>query len=95
MNPTDTNNRPLVVGTDYYLSEHSPRVEYKGLENHPLLGWRLKFTDLNETGIVLRPRNFRPTRLEGQAGGKRKSKNKSKKKKTKRRKSRRRKTRRR
>ena len=92
LNPRDTNNRPLVVGADYYLSENSPHVEYRGQENHPLFGWRLRFTDLDRVGIDFRPPNFRPTRIEGQAGGRRKSKSKSKskKRKTKRRKTRRR-----
>ena len=89
-NPTDTNNRPLVVGADYYLSENSPHVEYRGQENHPLFGWRLIFTYLDGVGIDFRPPNFHPTRIEAQAGGKRKSKIKSKKRKTKRRKTRRR-----
>ena len=90
-NPTDTNNRPLVVGADYYLSDDFPRVEYRGQENLLLFGWRLRFTRLDR--VILRPVDFHPTRLEGQAGGRRKYK--SKRRKTKRRKSRKNKSRRR
>ena len=92
-NPTDTNNRPLVVGADYYINENIPHVEYKGQENLVLFGWRLRFTYSNGVGVILRPVDFHPTRLEGQAGGRRNSK--SKRRKMKRRKSRKNKSRRR
>ena len=76
-NPTDTNNRPLVVGADYYLSETIPHAEYRGQQNFPLFGWRLRFTYLDR--VIRRPVDFQPTRLEGQAGGRRKSKSKRRK----------------
>ena len=92
-NPTDTNNRPLVVGADYYLSETIPHAEYRGQQNFPLFGWRLRFTHSDGVRVIRRPVDFQPTRLEGQAGGRQNSK--SKRRKTKRRKSRKNKSRRR
>ena len=94
-NPTDSDGRPMVVGADYLFSENSPHYEYRGQENHPILGWRLRFSlyapALNGAGFVFRLPDFHPTRVEGQAGGRRKTK----RRKSKRRKSRKNKSRRR
>ena len=92
-NPTDSDGRPMVVGADYYLDDNSPNMEYKGQVNGPILGWKLKFTTLDNKKIVYRPVDYHPVRLQGQAGGRRKSK--SKRRKTKRRKSRKNKSKRR
>ncbi len=86
MNPTDTNNRPLVVGADYYLDQASPLTQYVGLFGQNL---RFKIVYSDPEMFVSRSHYVHPTRLEGQAGGRRKSK--SKRRKLRRRKSRRRK----
>lgn len=96
-NPTDSDGRPMVEGADYLLNGNIYHYEYRGQENNPTFGWSLRF-ELDAPygkGIVYRPVNFHPTRIEGQAGGRRKYKSKSKRRKTKRRKSRKNKSRRR
>ena len=87
----------MVEGAHYLFNGNSPHYEYRGQENDPTFGWSLTFAVdspyLNGTGIVYRPVNYHPVRIQGQAGGRRKSK--SKRRKTKRRKSRKNKSRRR
>ena len=92
-NPTDSDDRPMVVGADYYLDDISPNMEYKGQVHGPILGWSLKFATPYNKKIVYRPVDYHPVRLAGQAGGRRKSK--SKRRKTNRRKSRKNKSRKR
>jgi hypothetical protein len=89
MNPTDTNNRPLVVSADYYLDQASPLTQYVGLFGQNL---RFKIVNSNPELFVSRSDYFHPVLIQV-AGGKRKSK--SKRRKTKRRKSRKNKSRRR
>ena len=91
-NPTDTNNRPLVVGADYYLDQASPLTQYVGLFGQNL---RFKIVYSDPEMFVSRSHYVHPTRLQGQAGGRRNSKFKSKGRKTKRRNPRKNKSRRR
>jgi hypothetical protein len=92
MNPTDTNNRPLVEDAHYFLDQVSPHTQYVGLFGQNL---RFKIVDSGPERFVLRSHYFQPTlRLhESPIGGRRKSK--SKRRKTKRRKTKRRKSKRR
>ena len=92
-NPTDRDGRPMVEGADYYLDDAVPSIVYKGQKHGPILGWNLEFRTIDNKHIVYRPVNYQARRLEGQAGGRRKSK--SKRRKTKRRKSRKNKSKRR
>ena len=90
-NPTDSDGRRLDKGADYYLNDNFPNMEYIDQVNRPILGWSLKFATLDKKKIAFKSVNFHPVRLQGQAGGRRKSK----RRKTKRRKSRRNKSKRR
>ncbi len=92
MNPTDTNNRPLVEDAHYSLDQLSRRTQYVGLFGQNL---RFKIVDSDPEMFVLRSHYFHPTLLpdESPIGGRRKSK--SKRRKTNRRKSRKNKSRRR
>jgi hypothetical protein len=83
MNPTDTNNRPLVEDARYYLDQVSPRTQYVGLFDQNL---RFKIVDSDPERFVLRSHYFHPVLIprESPIGGRRKSK--SKRRKTKRRK---------
>ena len=92
MNPTDTNNRPLVEGALYDLDQVSRHPQYEGLFGQNL---RFKIVDGGPERFVFRSHYFHPTLLPcvSPIGGRRKSK--SKRRKTKRRKFKRRKSKRR
>jgi hypothetical protein len=87
-NPTDSDGRPMMIEADYYLDDNTPNIVYKGQVHGPILGWKLKFATSDNKKIVYRPVDYHPVRIQGQAGGRRKSK--SKRRKTNRSKSRRR-----
>jgi hypothetical protein len=92
-NPTDSDGRPMVEGADYYLDDAVPNIVYKGQVHGPILGWKLEFRTVDNKKIVYRDVDYHAVRIQGQAGGRRKSK--SKRRKTKRMKSRRNKSKRR
>jgi hypothetical protein len=86
MNPTDTNNRPLVEDARYYLDQVSPRTQYVGLFDQNL---RFKIVDSDPEMFVSRSHYVHPVLIQV-AGGRRKSKSKSKRRKSRKNKSRRR-----